>query len=411
MIAGVYPLTSETFVYRQVHALRRRGWVVHTVSLRPSASPPSRITSVEEPEPIIIYGPRILATLTATAMECLQHPVRSIVTFAQAVADALVPGEPASTATRLKLPWQAVSAIGLAHRLRRLKVEAIHCHFAHAPTTLGMYAARQLGVPFSFTGHANDLFQRRALLKRKLARAAFVGCISLWHRGLYQAIHPRDEAAYPLIRCGVEVQSWQPVQRPDATADKPLRVLTVGRLVEKKGIDTLIMAIGSLHRGQQGRWRLIIAGDGPQRSSLEQLARQAGCDEVIQWEGQVDAARVRELMMHEADIFALPCRPDRHGDRDGIPVVLMEAMACGLPVIAGDLEAIRELVVHGRTGLLVDAATPQPLIEALAQLRESPQERQRLGRAARQWVVQEFSLDDHAARLEEALTAARAKAS
>ena len=151
---------------------------------------------------------------------------------------------------RVKGPAQALVGLSLARRLRGRDVRHIQCHFAHAATTIGMYTAAQLGVPFSFTGHANDLFQRRCLLRRKLQRARYVGCISQWHRELYKETEPDRTGKYRLIRCGVDVASWVPVAPADGASEKPLRIVTVGRLVEKKGIDTLIEAVGRLANEQ-----------------------------------------------------------------------------------------------------------------------------------------------------------------
>jgi glycosyltransferase involved in cell wall biosynthesis len=265
-----------------------------------------------------------------------------------------------------------------------------------------MYAARQLGVPFSFVGHANDLFQRRRLLRTKLRRAAFVSCISEWHRALYQSIEPARDAQYHVIRCGVGTDTYAPRATDDATAPT-LNVLTVCRLVEKKGVDTLIRALADAGTRHRLDWRLTIAGDGPQRDELRQLARSLDCGARIEWLGAVDNTRVPALLA-AADVFALPCRVDRNGDRDGIPVAMIEAMACGVPVVAGDLPAIRELIRHDDTGLLVDGADAAQTADALGRLASSPTDRRRLGDAGWRWVVAEFSLATNIDRLERALT-------
>lgn len=404
-LAGAYPLRSETFVFREVAALRERGWFVQAVGLRQPPEPASQFLP-GEPDAMAVYDGSATDRAKLIASECLKHPLRSLGTLVAAVFDAAAPGEPLTLKGRLKLLYQAGAALSLAHRLRKVNVSAIHCHFAHAPATVGMYAAEQLGIPFSFTGHANDLFQRRALLKRKLQRASFVACISQWHRGLYQSILTRDDAAYPIIRCGVDVDGWAPTQAGDPASITT--VLTVCRLVPKKGIDTLVQAISELNRDHPARWRLVVAGDGPERKALEQLVSQAGSAENIQWEGAVDSERVRELMQ-SADIFALPCRTDDAGDRDGIPVVLMEAMACGLPVVAGDLDSIRELVIAGKTGLLVPGDDATAVAQALQSLSDQPALRQQLAGAGREHVAKEFSKDVNVQRIEDALRRAGVK--
>jgi glycosyltransferase involved in cell wall biosynthesis len=380
-IAGLFPLRSETFVWREVRELRRRGWDVVCVSLN---KPPESLAGFEDLERgrLIVYDG--LGGLLARAFaDDLRHPIRALSADSRAWADVVAPGERKSPKDRAKIVMQQRAAASLAKKLRPLGVSHIHCHFAHAPATIGMYAAARLGVPFSFTGHANDLFQRRSLLKRKLQRAAFVSCISEEHRRLYRSIVDRDDASYPVIRCGVDVGEFAPRTPPN---NDPPRVLTVARLVEKKSIDTLV-------RGLPDGWRLTVAGDGPMMAELKSLA-----DQRTTFLGAVDNARVTQLLA-EHDAFALPCRVDRNGDKDGIPVVLMEAMAAGVPVVSGDLPAIRELVRHDATGLLVDGTKPDDVRAALSRLSDAAL-RSTLGAAGRQRVVEEFSLSVNLDRLE-----------
>ncbi len=294
---------------------------------------------------------------------------------------------------------QAVAAIGLAHRLRPKHIAAIHCHFAHAPTTIGMYTAMQLEIPFSFVGHANDLLERRSLLTPKLKRAAFVACISTWHRTLYQQQVPRPEGQYPVIRCGVEVGTWG--TSPKRSSVNGCHLLTLCRLVEKKGVDTLIRALAILRRNDQ-KWRLTIAGSGPDTMRLRALATHLDCNEAITWLGPVDADCVPGLLAG-ADAFVLPCREDQRGDRDGIPVVLMEAMAAGVPVVAGDLPSIRDLIQSGQTGILVPGNDATALADALVQLWHNPSQQRWLAEEGRKIVIEEFSQTTNIARLERAL--------
>ena len=224
-------------------------------------------------------------------------------TVATAIRDAIGPDEKMSVRTRLKLPLQAVAAMKLANSLSFNRLEHIHCHFAHAPTTVGMYAAIQLGVPFSFTGHANDIFQRRALLKKKLQRAAFVACISEWHREFYKSIWPDPDGKYEVIRCGVD-PSPQPSPRVQGEGEQTLKILTICRLVEKKGIDTLITAAAELNR-RGIRTRLTIAGDGPDLGRLEKMARDFCCGDWLIWLGGVSNSKVPGLLA-DADVMAAP---------------------------------------------------------------------------------------------------------
>ncbi len=390
-LAGAFPAASETFVYREVRGLRRRGWTVHPVGLH-AAAPAIDGDGLDEfrRDPMAVYGGgpgEIFA-------ELLAHPLRAAGTVGAAVADAVWPGEPARLVDRLKGVGQALAALGLAGRLRERGVGHVHCHFAHAPATVGMYAARHLGVPFSFTGHANDLFERRALLKRKLRRAAFVACISRWHRDFYRDAGGPGlvDCRLPVIRCGVEVapDSVEIDAGPEIpAAGRPFRVVTVCRLVEKKGVDVLLQGLSLLPADLP--WRLTVAGDGPLRGELEELAVNLGVNGRVRWLGSVANGRVAELLA-DADVFALICRTDARGDRDGIPVALMEAMAAGVAVLAGELPAVRELVADGETGRLVDGTDPAAVAGALEGLARDVPQRRALAEAGRRRVGREFSL-------------------
>ena len=402
VIAGRYPLLSETFVYREIRALRARGWRVRPVTLHAPAA--GERPGVADRAVVTLYGRAGRRHVLAALGELARRPTRSLGTLGTAVLDAIAPGEPTSLRHRGVLLAQAVAALALAAPLRRMRIGHVHCHFAHAPATVGMYAARQLGIPFSFVGHANDLFERRALLKRKLRRAAFVACISHWHREHYGRIHGPAVGRCRLIRCGVELDG-QAEPADDARAWRG-RIVTVARLVPKKGIDTLIRALARLRAGQGEAWRLSIIGDGPQRDALARLVDELGCRDAVAFRGaQPNAVVCRSL--READVFALPCRVDAGRDRDGIPVVLMEAMAAGLPVVAGRLPTITELVKHETTGLLVDGDDPAAVAAALARLAREPELRRRLAEAGRAHVAEEFSLWRNVERLEAALRQAQ----
>jgi len=391
-LAATFPSRSETFVYREVRELRRRGWTVVAATLNPpEVSAEDRFDDLMT-DLVTVYGGSMLGAVLA---ELATHPLRSIATITRAKIDALCPGEPMWLGARVKLIGQAMAGMKLARSLRSRNVSHIHCHFAHAPASVGMYAARHLGVPFSFTGHANDLFQRRALLKHKLSRAKFVSCISRWHREFYRDVSLGTDRKYPVIRCGVDVSQWSAKAIEDRR-NQPLRVLTVCRLVEKKGVDTLVRAMAKLSRPAE----LTVAGDGPERAKLEHLTKELNCENSIRWLGAADNETVRRLM-GESDVFALPCRTDSNGDRDGVPVVLMEAMACGLTVISGDLPAIRELVEHDVDGLLTAENDDATLAKQLDEL--TTEDRLRLGKAARAKVENEFSLALNVDRLEHAM--------
>jgi len=397
-VGAVLPKASETFVYREVLGLRARGADVLAASVRPPERDlgDERLDALAD-EAVVVYGPGLLAR---AARGALRRPD----VLARGLLDAAA-GRDVPPGKRPRLLWQCLGGLSLAERLRGRGVEHVHAHMAHVPASVAMYAARALGVPFSFTGHAADLFRDRSLLPAKLARAAFVACISEWHRGFYREAAPAGvdvpDARLPVIRCGVAVDQFAPRAGP-APADAP--VLAVGRLVPKKGFDLLVEAVARLAPGQ--RPRVAIVGDGPEQARLERLVAERGVAERVELLGARPNAEVRRLM-GEALAVALPCRVSPDGDKDGIPVVLMEAMACGLPVVSGDLPSIRELIAADATGLLVPPGDLDALTAALERLTGDPDLRARLGAAARARVEEEFALEVNLDRLEAAFARSR----
>jgi glycosyltransferase involved in cell wall biosynthesis len=396
-ISGVLPSRSETFVYREILALRERGLYVTPVSVhRPQRDLGSRAVDRLADEVDVVYSDPV-AVVRDAVREILGRPVRSLSLFARALRDAV--REPdVSLVGRPKILVQAFAALALARRLRARRITHVHAHMANVPTTIAMYAARHLAVPFSFTGHAADIFRDRVMLEAKLRRAAFVACISEWHRRFYRRIVPVEKAKLPVVRCGVDVTIFL----PSGIGSNGLQILAVGRLVAKKGFDVLLEAVSRLVR--KGLPVVCdLVGEGPDRARLERIRQDLSLGDRVRFHGALANERIR-TMMQQAGIFVLPCRVARDGDRDGIPVVLMEAMACGLCVIAGDLPTIRELVIDGETGIMVKPGSADALAAALERALEDPEALSGLREAARRHVKEEFDLEVNVTRLEAAFT-------
>lgn len=401
-LAGCLPTRSETFVYREVFALRELGVRVRTASVHaPARALDDGPLEALAAETLAIYPRGVAGILADAAAELAARPARTAGTIARAVRDAIT-ADDARGLRRAKVLWQALAALSLARRVRPDRIAHVHAHMAHVPATIAMYAARQLGIGFSFTGHANDLFPNRSLLRPKLARAAWVQCISRWHRDFYRSIVPRPDEDYPVVRCGVDTR----LHTPPPPSDRPeLAVLAVGRLVEKKGFDVLIEAAGDLARAGGPPVRVRIAGGGEEEARLRRLVDSLPPGASVELLGDTPNDRVMELM-GEADLFVIPCRVAASGDRDGIPVVLMEAMSFGLPVIAGDLPAIRELVDGAGTGLLATPGDAASVADAVARVLRDRAMAERLGAGGRRRVEEEFGERTNVLRLSSAIEAA-----
>ncbi len=385
------PALSETFVYREMLGLRTLG----RATLAASLYAPREFTGDPElsalaAETFVIYTRANMLKLPVTLA---RHPLQMLVALGEAAR-----ADHPSLRSRLKHIVQAGMGLQAASRLRRSNIAHVHAHLANAPTMVALYLARGLGVPFSFTGHAADLFVHRAALAFKLNQASFVACISHWHRDFYRAIVPLNDARLPLVRCSVALP--QDVQ-PDAR-----ELVTVARLIPKKGIDLLLRAFAGAQALSD--WNLRVLGDGDERIALERLASALQVADRVHFAGARPHAECLAAI-RDAGIVALPCRTATNGDKDGIPVVLMEAMAAARAVIAGDLPAIRELIEDGRTGLLVAPDNAASLGEALEQLVGDPSLRSRLGAAARTKIGVEFSDPVNWQRLDAALDRAHSE--
>ena len=390
LIAARYPTLSETFVRQDVENLRREGHEVRVVALRHGR------LSHDSPD-LCAYQTGWWITLW---FSLLRYPLLFIGHLCAALKLMLTLGDATSLIDRLKLPIQAAAATRVAGWLARQDVDHIHAHFAHSPATFSLLMAGRLKVPFSFTGHANDLFARRALLKTKLRDAAFIACISRWHRDFYRSLVERDDDAYPIIHCGIDLQQFPAC--PPPRLEPPVTLITIARLVEKKGIDRLLEAFAELPAGQ---CELRVVGDGPARPRLEALSQRLGLDDRVVFLGPAAHSQVLNLLA-ESEIFVLPCRTTDGGDRDGIPVALMEAMATQRPVIAGDLPAIRELITHEETGLLVESNRPGAVSAAITRLINDPVSARDMARKGRKCIEETFSARTNGARLSAAIESA-----
>lgn len=390
-VASVLPKRSETFVYREVLGLADRGHTVHLASVRPPERGlgDPRLEELAERANVIYRGGLIGAVRRSL------HAARAgWVRWPHGITET-------SPAYWPKYQFQIDAGYALAHQLRRCGIAHVHAHMAHVPTTIAMACAAGLRVPFSFTGHAADLFRDRSGLKAKLRRAAFVACISEWHAGFYRGLVPREEQAYPVIRCGV------PWPETPAGFEAGRGLVAVGRLVPKKGFDVLLDALSLIPEDR--RPALMLIGDGPERKALEQHAKRLRLMETVTFTGAMDNAQIMSTM-RDAAAVVLPCRVSADGDRDGIPVVLMEAMAQGVAVVSGDLPTIRELVRDGQTGVMVPPGDAKALADALTRLLQNADERRRLADAGRAHVIREFGLAPNLDRLETAIRRAQMNA-
>lgn len=380
-----YPVLSETFVWREVESLRTEGVKVQVATLRRASNPASNV----KPADWILFNSGVTSVIINSVKALLMNPVKSLRTLLFASKITLLSKAPLRD--KLKILFQGLSALGFAKSIEEFEPQWLHCHFAHAPATYAMFVAKFLESPWSFTGHANDLFQRRILLKEKLINASKVACISEWHKKFYQSITSNIEKKLCVVRCGVAVS-----QNTASTLNSNFSIISVGRLIEKKGFHILLQACQNFEDIGE-KVTINIVGDGPEKSKLEQLSKLLPPNIKVKFHGALAHEKILKLLL-QADLFVMPCIDDENGDRDGIPVSMMEAMAAGVPVLSGDLPAIRELITDGDTGW-VRTATPVEIRKALTHIIANKLETKEIGQNARVWVSQEFSTQVNTERL------------
>lgn len=389
-----YGALTSTFVYREVQALRERGMPVVTASVhRPRDQVISGEARSELDATFFLYARPKTARAAAVARMARRRPAAFRRTLRVAARDAAA-ARTSEPGDRPKMLWHFAHACSLAEWLEERDVAHVHAHFAHVATSIAMYAASLLDISFSFTGHANDLFVRGAALREKVERSAFTVCISEHNRRFLEGLGcSRDRMT--IVRCGIDPAQY--AFRPLPPRGREFRVLSVGRLVEKKGMVHLLDAVDRLKR-RGVPVRFTVVGGGPLGESLEQRARARELDAHIELLGSQPQERVRELL-REHDVFALGCVVAADGDVDGIPVSLMEAMAMGIPVVSTRVSGIPELVEHERTGLLATPADPEDLADKLTIVWQSPERAARMARDARQTIEDEFAQSHNAERL------------
>ncbi|MFT5290890.1 MAG: colanic acid/amylovoran biosynthesis glycosyltransferase [Planctomycetota bacterium] len=392
-LAPEIPSVSATFVYHEMTAHTQAGHDVQAVALRqPNPMPTGPEAEALSKRTRLLYSApwRMLADATVGAV---QDPVRALSAIALAIRD-MVRGDFPKAIQRWKVPMQLTAAFAIARHLRKHRSEHLHVHFAHAPATVGMYAARAAGVPFSVTSHANDLFVEGSLLAEKMLRAqSFLTVTEENRRELIRKIG-QPACLVRVHRCGVDLEQFA-MRRGSSTSDG--YVLAVGRLVAKKGFDDLIHAFAAVSK-EHPDIRLVIAGEGPERHSLERLAQSLHMDHKVILPGSIAPTRVRALL-DGAQVFCLPCRPTANGDRDALPVALMEAMASGVPVVTTTLPGIPELVDNHVNGLTVPPQDRVALAGALRTIFSQPQHAAKMVGTARTTVEERFDLRRNAEQL------------
>ncbi len=387
-----YPAVSHTFILREVIALRRKGFEIRVASINPPDRPPEGMTAEERAEAdATFYVKRAGLGLLTTA--CLSTLLRRPASCARALLYALRLGGP-DLRKALYGAFYFVEAVLVGHWMNGQKLRHLHVHFATPASTVGLIATKIFPIGLSITVHGPDEFYDVPgyQLGQKIDGASFICTIGNYARSQLMKIAPPPQwTKFEVAPLGVDPEQFSP--RGAKRAGGAFEVICVGRLVPAKGQHVLVGAIARLaHTGRDVRLRLV--GDGPDRHSLERAVARAGIEHSVAFEGAVNQDRIRTLY-ERADLFVLP------SFAEGIPVVLMEAMAMEIPVVTTFVNGIPELIRHGIDGWLVAPSDEEGLAAAIAALMDDPALRLQLGRAGRQRVIERYHLGRNTERLAE----------
>ena len=412
-----YPRTSETFIANEIYLLEQRGLRLRLYSLL-TLTDPQRHAVVEATRAPVQYLPQVSSLSETSFFAWLRvnapafsashwqlfkaRPLAYLSTLLLAVRFAFRyrAGSWRQPATNFAKEFlqagfiaQQVLAVGTIRHL--------HAHFAHSATTVALFASRLCGLPFSFTAHAKDIYVQTLnpgdLLAVKLRAAKFVVTCTRANQAHLAALGVRATPIHTIYH-GLDTRQFTP-RETTMGAGAPL-VLTVGRVVEKKGFPTLMQACRLLKdRGVRFRC-LFISGAGVGEAAIQALIHELDLAGTVTMQAAVTQEVLRQIYQ-QATLFVLPCQIAENGDRDGIPNVLVEAMAVGLPVISTNVSGIPELIEHGVSGWLTPPKDVQALAAAIEELLNDAALRERLSRAAREQVCREFDAEVNVAALQQ----------
>jgi glycosyltransferase involved in cell wall biosynthesis len=385
-LVSQYPAVNHTYLLREIRGLRALGFDITVISVAPPDRPPERLTVEERAE-----AAATRAVKTASPGRILAAHLATLVTrplgYLRGLATALSLGG-GFRATLFNLLYFA-EAVVAGRWFSEAGVRHFHVHYS---STVGLLLARLYPLTMSVTFHGRAEFVDPAgfHLRRKVAASAFVCAISFFGRSrLMMACEPALWDRIEITRLGVDTESLSPGEfrwSPD-----PFEILSVGQLVPIKAHRLLLAALRRVV-DQAPRVRLRLVGDGPERRALEDMTAALGLQGHVIFEGMLNHDRVRELY-RRADLFVLP------SFEEGLPVVLMEAMAAGVACVATCVAGIPELIRDGESGLLVAPSDSDGLAAAILRLIRDPDLRRRLGLAARRRVVEDYNLERNIAAL------------
>ncbi len=390
-LIGRYPVLTETFIDREILRLIDRGVDLRIVSIR---QPDANLSPRQERlrERVTYLMPISPLRLVAAHLTAAAGRPR---TYFGTLAWLLTRHHPAGT--RLRTLLHFATGVYAAWVLRDRRGAHIHAHFADRAATVALVAGRFLDATYSVTAHAREIYVAPVLLPERISHAAFTAtCTEYNRRHLSTLVDPATANRVLRLYHGLDLSTFEEAARPSEDPERPL-LLSVAQLWERKGLEDLVRACRLLaDRGL--RFTCQIVGEGPLRPRLEALIAELAVADRVTLIGPLAHPQV-VARLAAARAFVLPCVVAPDGDRDGIPNVILEAMASALPVISTPVSGIPEVVRDGETGFLVPEHDPAAVADAAERLLVDPTLAARLGAAGRTFVRREFDLRRNVDRL------------
>jgi glycosyltransferase involved in cell wall biosynthesis len=388
---GEYPRATDTFIQREVMGLRKLGVDIQTFAVRkPSLDHLVGEEQRQERErTTYLLPPNLLQLIWVHLQYLLTAPNR----YWQTLKLAIQTSQPGLRGFIYQIIYFLEAGL-LASHLQRQQISHLHNHIATSSCTVAMLASTLGNTSFSFTLHGPHTFFEpyRWCLGEKIKQSAFVACISDFCRSqamIFAAYE--DWSKLKVVHCGVDFQMFT----PNSHTGEGNNLLYVGRLAFEKGLPILLEAMQNL-LPEHPNLTLTVIGDGPNRTFLEQQAEIMGLADQVKFLGYQSQTAVRDYLK-QTDIFVLP------SFAEGVPVVLMEALASGVPVIATRIAGISELVEDNKSGYLVAPGNAMELAEKIHSLWLSPETRQTFGHHGHEVVQAQFNISHETQRLRDLL--------
>ncbi len=382
-LVSTYPTLSMIFVLREVLQLRELGFRIETASINPPDRPLDRLTAAEAAEARRTYCVKSHGLAGAVTAH-----LQTLFSNAAGYCRGLVLAIRLAGLDLRRLFFNFMyftEALMVGQWMRRSDLHHLHVHLASQAASVGLFVRRVFGLGYSLTVHGPDEFYDagRNYLTQKIAAVDFLCCISSFARSQMMKLSPySDWRKLTVAPLGVDPHIFVP--RPARPAPDRIDILCVGRLTPAKGQHVLISAVEKLAL-QDRRVRLRLVGNGPDENSLHEHAARIAHPDCVVFEGAIDQDRIRDFYS-TADIFCLP------SFAEGLPVVLMEAMAMEIPCVSTQIAGIPELIRDGIDGLLVAPSDVDALAGALAKLMDDPSLRERIGKSGRTRILERYDL-------------------